>query len=322
MNETLKMSMLIKAFITKKELSPEELQKALGGCGRHTTYRTLERAKSEFNIPIEYNRNRRVYRFMENGEKISLPLIWFTPKDVMVLLTLLETFRELPFGIIEPEISPFRENLKRIQNNNQANLNELIGKIKILPSHFRRTPGEMFKEVCSALLAGKRIKIKYKDRQNEKVTERIISPIQLVRYRDNWYLDAFCHQANQLRIFSVDRIESVEIQNKKIKKVSQKTLTQFYKESYGIFAGKPTKKALLKFTPQISRWVASEEWHPKQKAYFDKKGFYILQFPYSDERELVLDILRYGDDVEVKEPIELRRKIKQKLQNALKKYSR
>lgn len=321
MNEVLKISMLIKAFMTKRELSPAKLQKALG-CGRHTIYRTLKRAINEFNIPIEYDRNRRVYRFVENDEKISLPLIWFTPKDVMVLLTLLETFRELPFGLIEPEISPFRENLKRIQNNNQANFNELIGKIKILPSHFRRTPGEMFKEVCSALLAGKKIKIKYKDRQNERVTERIISPIQLVRYRDNWYLDAFCHQANQLRIFSVDRIESVEILKQKAKIVGQRRLKSFYKESYGIFAGKPKNKAVLKFTPQIAKWVASEEWHPKQKASFDKNGFYILEFPYSDERELVLDILRYGDDVEVKGPSELRRKIIQKLQNALDKYNR
>jgi len=320
MNEVSKMNMLLQAFVEKKKLTPSELRKKLE-CGRHTIYRTLVRAKSEYGIPIEYDPVEKVYRF-EDDQKYSLPLIWFTPKDVMVLLTLLEAFRELPFGIVDSEITPFKERLEKIVNTNPSSLNLLLKSIRILPTHFRRTPKEALSTLCTAISSGKKVKMKYKDRQNENVTERVVSPLQLVRYRDNWYLDAYCHRNDDLRIFSVDRIQEMEILKTKAKKVGKKVLQEFYRTSYGIFAGKPKNKVVLKFSPQISKWVASEEWHPEQKSSFDKNGFYILEFPYSDERELTLDILRYGDDVEVKSPPSLRDKIKEKLKKAYQQYQR
>ena len=67
--------------------------------------------------------------------------------------------------------------------------------------------------------------------------------------------------------------------------------------------------AKLRFTPERAQWVSREEWHPKQESSFDKKGHYILQIPYSDERELIMDILKYGSDVEVLEPDTLRNTI-------------
>lgn len=318
MNEIVKINMLIQAFMEKKCLTPAELRKKLE-CGRHTIYRTLERAKSEFSLPIEYDRKEKVYRFKE-GEKVSLPLIWFTPKDVMVLLTLLKAFRELPFGVVDDDVTPFKERLEKIVGANPSSLNSLLKSIRILPAQFRETPKEALSILCSAISNSKRVKIKYQDRQTENITERVVSPLHLVRYRDNWYLDAFCDQSNDLRIFSIDRILEIKILKKKAKHVSKKKVEEFYTTSYGIFAGKPKNKVVLKFSPQIAKWIASEEWHPKQKSSFDKNGFYILEFPYSDERELILDILKYGDDVEVIAPTELREKVKQKLKKAYQQY--
>ena len=72
--------------------------------------------------------------------------------------------------------------------------------------------------------------------------------------------------------------------------------------SYGIFSGKADKAAVLRFTPKQARWVASEQWHPEQLRRFEKDGSYVLEFPYSNDSELVMDILRYGENVEVVSP--------------------
>ncbi len=42
--------------------------------------------------------------------------------------------------------------------------------------------------------------------------------------------------------------------------------------------------------------------------------------PYSDTRELIRDILRFGSDIEVLGPEPLREEIKKELQKTLKKY--
>ena len=75
---------------------------------------------------------------------------------------------------------------------------------------------------------------------------------------------------------------------------------------YGIFAGPSTEVAKLRFSPKRARWVASEQWHPEQRGETREDGSFILEVPYSDDRELVMDIMKYGPDVEVLEPARAR----------------
>lgn len=46
----------------------------------------------------------------------------------------------------------------------------------------------------------------------------------------------------------------------------------------------------------------------------------MLEVPYSDDRELLMDILRYGSDVEVLAPKSLRQKVLQRLREAAAQY--
>jgi predicted DNA-binding transcriptional regulator YafY len=91
--------------------------------------------------------------------------------------------------------------------------------------------------------------------------------------------------------------------------------------SYGIFGGQAKAWAELKFTPERARWVQHEEWHPEQKGTLHKDSSYTLEVPYSDERELIGDILRMGSDVKVMGPATLAKQVKEALQRMLKQYS-
>jgi len=50
-------------------------------------------------------------------------------------------------------------------------------------------------------------------------------------------------------------------------------------------------------------------------------GRYELKIPYSEAPELVMDILRHGENVEVVEPAELRRHIAERLAKAAARYA-
>ena len=89
---------------------------------------------------------------------------------------------------------------------------------------------------------------------------------------------------------------------------------------YGIFGGVANQVARLKFTPERARWVKREEWHPEQKSSDEPDGAYVLEFPYSDERELLGDILRHGPDVEVLAPASLKKIVKDTIQKMKKSY--
>ena len=85
--------------------------------------------------------------------------------------------------------------------------------------------------------------------------------------------------------------------------------TEHLASGYGIFAGKNVEWATLKFTPQFAWWVSAQMWHPKQRSSIEKDASYILEIPYSDDRELVIEILKFGPDVKLLEPLALRARV-------------
>jgi predicted DNA-binding transcriptional regulator YafY len=61
-------------------------------------------------------------------------------------------------------------------------------------------------------------------------------------------------------------------------------------------------------------------WHPEQQGTWLEDGSYELRIPYSDPRELVMDILRHGPQVWVIEPQSLVEEVKSQLSGALQRY--
>jgi len=175
----------------------------------------------------------------------------------------------------------------------------------------RKPNPKHFSVAASVLLMHKQLNMKHGGRDRNKVAERILSPQRLVHYRDNWYIDAWCHMREQLRTFSVDRIKHSRMETAIVKEIEDNILQEHYASSYGIFSGKSNKLAILKFNQDVAKWVAEEQWHPQQQGHFNSDNSYKLQIPYQDERELVMDILKYGADVDVIKPESLRNKIRE-----------
>jgi predicted DNA-binding transcriptional regulator YafY len=89
---------------------------------------------------------------------------------------------------------------------------------------------------------------------------------------------------------------------------------------YGVFSGGKVQWATLKFTPEAARWVSAQNWHPKQRSRVEKDGSYVLEVPYAEDRELVMEILKYGAEVQVLEPAALRARVAEALRAAARLY--
>lgn len=184
----------------------------------------------------------------------------------------------------------------------------------------RKNSMENFSEIGVALLKRNKLEINYYAKGNDELTHREISPQRLIFYRENWYLDAFCHLRNDLRSFAVDGIRSAVLTNKKAQEVSDKECQEHFAESYGIFSGKATQRAKLRFTPEHARWVSGEHWHGQQVGSFDKEGYFNLEFDYNQDPELIMDILKHGPGVEVIAPATLRNKVARVLKETIAMY--
>ena len=288
-----------------------------------TFKRDLEYLRDRMNASIVYDRAEGGYRFDKPnlGEKIELPGLWFSEKEATALVLMQHLLGNLDQGgLISPHIEPLTEIIDGILGQSEVSAKELRKRIKVFGMSARKSSLDNFEEVGSALLKRQRLQVEYYSKGNNETTEREISPQRLIFYRDNWYLDAYCHLRQGLRSFALDGIKKVILLNKKADEVSEKALHENFAESYGIFSGKATQRAKLKFDPQRARWVSGETWHGQQVGTFDKDGNYILEFDYNQDPELVMDILKYGAGVEVLAPVSLRKRIKDELFKALKRY--
>ena len=216
-------------------------------------------------------------------------------------------------GLLSPHIEPLQARLTSLLDSGDGSINEIRKRIRIIGVASRAMGLDHFSVMGSALLRRKRVRILYYVRARDEVTEREASPQRLVYYRENWYLDAWCHLRNELRSFAVDAIRRADILESSAKNIPDKTLDAVLGAGYGIFSGRKVQWAKMRFSPQRSRWVKSEMWHPKQKGNTLDDGSFLLELPYSDHRELVMDILRYGADVEVLAPAALRDQVRSRL---------
>ena len=69
-------------------------------------------------------------------------------------------------------------------------------------------------ELSEAIYSGRRLFIKYVDKKGE-LTERWVSPIEVLGLSDYIYLKAFCHTRNAERTFRLDRIIEVAVEIQK-----------------------------------------------------------------------------------------------------------
>ena len=61
------------------------------------------------------------------------------------------------------------------------------------------------------LAAHRRLHLRYLVPGRDESTERDVDPMRLINFDAHWYLEGWCHRAEDVRLFRVDRIEALEI---------------------------------------------------------------------------------------------------------------
>ncbi len=292
----------------QRAVPADEIMAALE-ISRATLKRDIAKLRDQLHVPISFDREQGGYVLEQGHTDSELPGLWFNQQEILALVTLQHLLSQLEPGLLGARLKPLQNRLGQLMEQHGLNSQSMADRVRILHAGKRLVAPQAFEAVATATLARKRLNVQHFNRQNGKTVQREVSPQRIVHYRDNWYLDAWCHLRDDLRSFSIDAISGVEVMNTPAKDVLPKTIDDLLGAGYGIFGGHPTAWATLKFAPERARWVRGEKWHPQQESWEEADGSYVLSVPYSDDREIVGDIMRFGADVQVVQPPELRRRI-------------
>lgn len=313
----------IKNMLDSGRVLTKSLLLAELGISAATLKRDLALIRDRMNAPVVFDRDLGGWKLDKAaalvGTQFELPGLWLTAEEIHALLTMQHLLANLDAGgLLGPHIEPLMRRLGKLLGAGTRATEEVAKRIRVQTVGARRIHLPHFQSVGSALLLRQRLVLEYHGRGRDEPGEREVSPQRLIHYRDNWYLDAWCHVRKALRSFSVDAIQRVQVIDKAAIDVAETELDAVLGSGYGIFSGKDVQWATLRFTPERARWVADETWHSKQEGRFDESGHYILRVPYADPTELVMDILRHLPEVQVLGPSELFETVRGKLAEAVK----
>ncbi len=279
---------------------------------RATFKRDVEYLRDRLHAPIVWDRAAGGYRFSDaavTGPAYELPGLWFSSAELYALLAANKLLSDLEPGLLAEHIAPLQKRLVALLEESGHAADEVTRRVRLLTMAQRKVEPRFFGEVARALLNRRQLEIAAWNRGRDEVVVRTVSPQRLVHYRDNWYLDAYCHLRKGVRSFALDTLHVVTVLNEPAKELEEAELNAHFSGSYGIFSGTCKAWAVLHFSPERARWVESERWHRDQRGESLADGSYRLHVPYSDERELLMDILRHGAQVEVEAPESLRLRV-------------
>ena len=302
-------------------VSRQDLMDELG-CSQATLYRLVAELRDHLGAPLEQDPDGRGYFYDRSlAGSFELPGLWISPDELQALLTARHILGNVQPGLLEDELDGVQHRINQLLDQQGLDFSAQPERVNIRRDAGRPVPAELFEDVMQALFRRQRLNISYHGRRRDDVSEREISPQRLTSYRDRWYLDAWCHRAEGLRSFALERIRGMALLDEKAIEVSEEELARELDQAFGIFSGPVEDRARLRFSAEAARWAADEMWHPQQHGQWLDDGGYVLEVPFGRSRELEMEILRYGKEVEVLEPASLRDAIRTQLQHAVDHYA-
>ena len=165
-------------------------------------------------------------------------------------------------------------------------------------------------ELRKALRDHRKAKITYRRGGAHDATSRVVRLYAIVPASGMWYAIAYCEESEGLRVFRMDRVESVETLADRYEIPSTFSVSETMKNGKGLKADTAPTGMKVRYSPKIARWIAERE-----GVELDADGSLTVEHPLADQEWGVRHVLQYGPDAELLEPQEMREAVARRLES-------
>ena len=283
-----------------------------------TAQRVVTFMRDRMDAPLQYDFSKNGYAYSDNS--YELPSRMVSEDEILALLMAKKLLSSSAGGFIGDAIEKFGQKL--FCDVGKYGLTESIIEEGFSASWHGYTPSQLrtFRHIASALLGRRPVRIHYRSPLSDTTTVRVVEPHHLQYYMANWMLLAWCRKREDWRTFHLARVFKHKTMTETFEPRPKKEWEHLLHKSFGIFQGKERAWVKLRFVPFRARYIRDQIWHPDQKIEEQPDGGLVLAFPVADFREVSMEILRYGPDVKVLEPDELRKNISEEIRKMTRIY--
>lgn len=276
---------------------------------------------------------RTIYRDLKAIEEAGYPLINERQSDGQVLYSFITGYSKIPpitFSLEELMTlylcrgqleflkgTPFQEDLEaiftRIRSSmpprSVAHLERLAEASAPRFLGFKDYSGQrqLLNDLRQALLKQQRIEIEYRPAKRKRNRYQV-DPYTLLFYKNALYLGGYAHNRQALRLFAIERIESLELLTERFEVPETYSAAELTGEAFGLIDDGATQRIELQFDKEIALLIRERVWHPQQQLEKKADGSLVLRFDAAGDKEILAWIYSFIPYVRVLGPKLLRKK--------------
>ncbi len=297
------------------------------GVSRRTIERDIESMRDYFGAPIEYDRNKRTYKYTETS--FGLPATTLTQQELHSLLVAERALRQYSGTPFEesPQNSLVHRTINKLisllPGNKQLseNLKDLCKAVVFeTGSPFTEYSPQIFSSLLEAIEKERTIQMTYYSMSTGQEGVRKVDPLHVANWGGDWYLIGRCRTHNDIRNFHLTRIREVIVTDEDFTRPDNFDPKQYMEAGFGQMIGGKIEKVKIRFLPPSSRWIKEKIWHPTQILAEHKDGSIEMTMEVSALEAVKRFVLQFGSQTELLEPKDLRKEIGAELEKAGRKY--
>lgn len=156
------------------------------------------------------------------------------------------------------------------------------------------------------------LKFTHQKHWEEFSTQREVKPIAIKESQQRWYLIALDKKDDRVKTFGLDRISNLIITDSKFKTFPYNVEKEF-KHAFGVETYQSVQKVVLEFSWQQGNYVKSFPLHESQHILEETKERVLLEIYIHPTNDIIMELLKFGSEVKVIEPVSLQKEIKNRI---------
>ena len=163
------------------------------------------------------------------------------------------------------------------------------------------------------------LKFTHKKHWDDFTTQREVKPIAVKESQQRWYLVAWDKKDERIKTFGLDRISDLKITDTKFKPILY-NVEKEYQHAFGVETYSPVQKIVLEFSWQQGNYIKSFPFHESQRILEENGETVLLEIHIHTTNDIVMELLKYGSNVKVLEPVSLQNEMKNRISEMAKRY--
>ncbi|MCX7913650.1 MAG: WYL domain-containing protein [Thermodesulfovibrionales bacterium] len=273
--------------------------------------RDIDFMRDRLSAPLQYDTKRRGYYY--SSRNYELPSIWIKEDELLALCFATKLASTIPQDEIKKSLELMIKKLSSFLTSDFNKFQRFINNVSVKNIEYYIVDKTIFQEVISSLFNQQTIEFDYYSPHKKEKSRRVVKPLHLLCYMGRWFLIGYCREKTEIRYFSLSRINSIKVVDEDFDINTSHDIKAIIGNYFGIFSGGSPQKVCLKFNPEVADWIKEQIWHEAQIMNLNDEGRLTLRFPATNFSELKGEILKFGSNVEVVSPEELRLEIKKEI---------